>query len=133
MDEERVAGKLMKSEAVQVQVRWHSTRDEGEEGRDSKGGKVAVNHQRIEAEQCILGVRAVMLDMVETQMKSDAFYRFERELEERMHGSKEKDIQKAKNNKWCRDCGGRGTLHHCGSLCELVQPLWNSEWSFSTN
>lgn len=79
-------------------------------------------------------MRFGMPDTMEIEMKSDAFYRFERErLEERIHGSKEKDTQKVKNNKWCRGCGERGTLHHCGWLSELVQPLWKSVRSFSTN
>ena len=39
-------------------------------------------------------------------------------------------INKSTNNKCWRGCGGKGTLLHCWSECNLVQPLWKIVWRY---
>ena len=39
-------------------------------------------------------------------------------------------INKAGNHKFWRGCGEKGTLIHCWSEYELVQPLWKTVWKF---
>ena len=39
-------------------------------------------------------------------------------------------IDKARNNKCWRGCGGRGNLLYCWEECKLVQPLWKTAWRF---
>ena len=39
-------------------------------------------------------------------------------------------INKTGNNKCWGGCGERETLLHCWWECELVQPLWKTEWRF---
>ena len=39
-------------------------------------------------------------------------------------------INNTGNNRCWWGCGERGTLFHCWWECELVQPLWNTVWSF---
>ena len=35
-----------------------------------------------------------------------------------------------RNKKYCQGYGERGTLLHCWWECKLVQPLWETIWSF---
>jgi hypothetical protein len=39
-------------------------------------------------------------------------------------------IKNSADSRCCRGCGERGTFLHCCSDYKLVQPLWNSVWSF---
>ena len=39
-------------------------------------------------------------------------------------------MNKSTNNKYCQDCGEKGTLVHCWWECRLVQPLWKTVWDF---
>ena len=42
----------------------------------------------------------------------------------------EKDKKIKTKNKWWRGCGGKWTLIHCWWECNLMQPLWETEWRF---
>ena len=39
-------------------------------------------------------------------------------------------LKKSTNNKRWRGCGEKGTLLHYWWECQLIQPLWKTEWSF---
>ena len=39
-------------------------------------------------------------------------------------------IKKSTNNKCWRGCGEKGALLHCWWECKLVQPLWETVWTF---
>ena len=39
-------------------------------------------------------------------------------------------IKKSTNNKYWRECGGKGILLHCWWKYKLVQPLWRTLWMF---
>ena len=38
-------------------------------------------------------------------------------------------IKKSTNNKFCKECGEKGTLLHCQE-CKLIRPLWKTVWRF---
>ena len=40
------------------------------------------------------------------------------------------EINKVGNHKCWRGCGEKGTLLHCWWECDLVKPLWQTEWMF---
>ena len=39
-------------------------------------------------------------------------------------------IIKKSTNKFCRECGEKGTLLHCWWEYKLIQPLWRKVWKF---